>query len=163
MLAQLRGQGQTLSRITGGGSTVMQPSDSRSTYRGARGLDPQVVEQVRHMFGFDKPPLQRYLEMIGSYLRFDFGRSFFQDSTVLHLVLEKLPVSISIGLWSTLLIYMVSIRWASPKAVRDGSRFDVRAAPWCWWAMPYRASCSRSCWWCCSRAAASCTGSRCAA
>jgi microcin C transport system permease protein len=128
MLAQLRGQGQTLSRITGGGSIVMQPSDSHSTYRGARGLDPQVVAQIRHMFGFDKPPLTRYLEMIGSYLRFDFGRSFFQDSTVLHLVLEKMPVSVSIGLWSTLLIYMVSIPLGIAKAVRDGSRFDVASS-----------------------------------
>ena len=128
MLAQLRGQGQTLSRITGGGSTVMQPSNSQSSYRGARGLDPQVVVQIRHMFGFDKPPLQRYLEMIGSYLRFDFGRSFFRDSTVLHLVLEKMPVSISIGLWSTLLIYMVSIPLGIAKAVRDGSRFDVASS-----------------------------------
>ena len=125
MLAELRGQTQTLSRITGGGSDVAQPTDSNGAYRGRRGLDPQTVAQIQHMFGFDKPPLTRYVEMIGSYLRFDFGRSFFRDDTVLHLVLEKMPVSISIGLWSTLLIYLVSIPLGIAKAVRDGSRFDV--------------------------------------
>ena len=125
MLAELRGQTQTLSRITGGGSDVAQPSNSSGMYRGRRGLDPQTVAQIQHMFGFDKPPLTRYLEMIGAYLRFDFGRSFFRDDTVLHLVLERLPVSISIGLWSTLLIYLVSIPLGIAKAVRDGSRFDV--------------------------------------
>ena len=77
------------------------------------------------MFGFDKPPLTRYLEMIGSYLRFDFGQSFFRGDSVLHLVITRMPVSISIGLWSTLLIYLVSIPLGIAKAVRDGSRFDV--------------------------------------
>jgi microcin C transport system permease protein len=126
MLADLRGQGQTMSRITGGGAEVMQQSsDSGSSYRGRRGLDPQLVADIQKMFGFDKPPLQRYLSMMGSYLRFDFGRSFFRDSTVVHLVLEKMPVSVSIGLWSTLLIYLVSIPLGIAKAVRDGSRFDV--------------------------------------
>ena len=125
MLAQLRGETQTLSRITGGGADVAQPADTSSVYRGRRGLDPQTVAQIRHMFGFDKPPLTRYFEMIGSYLRFDFGRSFFRDDTVLHLVLTRLPVSLSIGLWSTLLIYLVSIPLGIAKAVRDGSRFDV--------------------------------------
>ena len=125
MLAELRGQGQTMGRLTGGGAEVMQASGDQSGYRGRRGLDPQTVEQIRHMFGFDKPPLTRYLEMVGSYLRFDFGRSFFRDDSVLHLVLSRLPVSVSIGLWSTLLIYLVSIPLGIAKAVRDGSRFDV--------------------------------------
>jgi microcin C transport system permease protein len=128
MLAELRGQAQTLARVTGGGSDVMQPTDSNSGYRGRRGLDPQTVAQIRHMFGFDKPPLTRYFEMIGSYLRFDFGRSFFRDDTVLHLVLTRMPVSVSIGLWSTLLIYLVSIPLGIAKAVRDGSRFDVASS-----------------------------------
>ena len=128
MLAELRGQTQTLSRITGGGSDVAQPSAASGMYRGRRGLDPQTVAQIQHMFGFDKPPLTRYLEMVGAYLRFDFGRSFFRDDTVLHLVLERLPVSISIGLWSTLLIYLVSIPLGIAKAVRDGSRFDVASS-----------------------------------
>ena len=123
MLAELRGQTQTMSRITGGGSDII--STDSSGYRGRRGLDPQTVAQIQHMFGFDKPPLTRYLQMIGSYLRFDFGRSFFRNDTVLHLVIEKMPVSVSIGLWSTLLIYLVSIPLGITKAVRDGSRFDV--------------------------------------
>jgi microcin C transport system permease protein len=125
MLADIRGKGQTLSRITGGGAEVAAPTGQGPAYRGARGLDPQVVADIRRMFGFDKPPLERYLIMMGNYLRFDFGRSFFQNSTVLDLVLSKMPVSISIGLWSTLLIYLVSIPLGIAKAVRDGSRFDV--------------------------------------
>ena len=126
MLAELRGGGDTTSRLTGGGSEVMAaPSSDNGGYRGRRGLDPQTVLQIKQMFGFDKPPLTRYLEMIGSYLRFDFGSSFFRGDTVLHLVLAKMPVSVSIGLWSTLLIYIVSIPLGIAKAVRDGSRFDV--------------------------------------
>jgi microcin C transport system permease protein len=125
MLADIRGKGQTMSRITGGGAEVAAPAEQGSTYRGGRGLDPQVVADIRKMFGFDKPPLERYLIMMGQYLRFDFGRSFFQNSTVMDLVIAKMPVSISIGLWSTLLIYLVSIPLGIMKAVRDGSRFDV--------------------------------------
>ena len=103
MMAELRGDTQTLGRITGGGSEIVsQGGGDAGTYRGRRGLDPQTVADIRHMFGFDKPPLTRYLEMIGSYLRFDFGKSFFRGDTVLHLVLQRLPVSVSIGLWSTL-------------------------------------------------------------
>ena len=124
MLAELRGQTQTMSRITGGGSVLLQSGDD-SHYRGRRGLDPQTVAQIQHMFGFDKPPLTRYFEMIGNYLRFDFGRSFFRNDTVVHLVLTRMPVSVSIGLWSTLLIYLVSIPLGIAKAVRDGTRFDV--------------------------------------
>ncbi len=127
-LADLRGQTDTLSRVTGSGSDAMQPASDQTSggsYRGRRGLDPQTVAQIRHQFGFDKPPLTRYGEMIGAYLRFDFGRSFFRGDTVLHLVLQRLPVSVSIGLWSTLLIYAVSIPLGIAKAVRDGSRFDV--------------------------------------
>lgn len=125
MLADLRSQTETTSRITGGGSELLPTGSDSGQYRGRRGLDPQTVVQIRHMFGFDKPPLTRYLEMIGSYLRFDFGRSFFRGETVMHLVLTRLPVSVSIGLWSTLLIYLVSIPLGIIKAVRDGSRFDV--------------------------------------
>ncbi len=126
MLAELRGRGGTTSRITGGGAEVMAPPDGN--YRGANGLDPHVVADIKRMFGFDKPPLVRYGEMIRNYLSFDFGRSFFRDRTVLGLVLDKLPVSISIGLWSTLLVYLVSIPLGIRKAVRDGSRFDVASS-----------------------------------
>ena len=98
------------------------------SYRGARGLDPHVVADIKKMFGFDKPPLTRFRDMVGGYLRFDFGRSFFRDQTVLHLIVQKMPVSISLGLWSTLLVYFISIPLGIAKAVRDGSRFDIASS-----------------------------------
>src|SRR5580692_5395643 len=121
MIAELRGKGDLSSRL---GATVSELGGS-GAYRGARGLDPHIVADIRRMFGFDKPPLTRFVEMVGGYLRFDFGRSFFRDQTVLQLILQKMPVSISLGLWSTLLVYVVSIPLGILKAVRDGSRFDV--------------------------------------
>ncbi len=124
MIAELRGKGDTTSRLTGAGS-VEVTAFSDGAYRGARGLDPHVVEDIKKMFGFDKPPLERFEKMLGDYASFDFGRSFFRDQTVLELVLQKMPVSISLGLWSTLLVYLVSIPLGISKAVRDGSRFDV--------------------------------------
>jgi microcin C transport system permease protein len=84
-----------------------------------------VIDDIKKMFGFDKPPLTRFAEMVGGYLRFDFGRSFFRDRSVLSLIVDKLPVSLSLGLWSTVLIYLVSIPLGIRKAVRNGSRFDV--------------------------------------
>ncbi len=131
MIAELRGKGAGVTgRITGQGAReAAGPSESgASGYRGARGLDPAIVADIRKMFGFDKPAWQRFLEMVGNYLRFDFGRSFFRDESVLRLVAQKMPVSISIGLWSTLLIYLVSIPLGISKAVRDGSRFDVASS-----------------------------------
>ena len=103
-------------------------SDSGSGYRGARGLDAAQIEALKKQFGFDKPAGERFLEMVGNYLRFDFGRSFFRDDTVIHLVLQKMPVSLSLGLWSTLLVYLISIPLGIRKAVRDGSRFDVASS-----------------------------------
>jgi microcin C transport system permease protein len=124
MIAELRGKGETAGRITGAGvSEASTPSGT--TYRGARGLDPAIVADITRMFGFDKPPLTRFLDMVSSYLRFDFGRSFFRDQTVLELVRQKMPVSVSLGLWSTLLVYFISIPLGIAKAVRDGSRFDL--------------------------------------
>ena len=124
MMADLKGHGAGgTERLMGGGNEVA--AGNAGDYRGARGLEPQTVAQIRHMFGFDKPPLTRFLLMIKGYVTFDFGRSFFRDQTVLHLIAEKLPVSISLGLWSTLLIYLVSIPLGIAKAVRDGSRFDM--------------------------------------
>ena len=127
MIAELKGHGgDTMGRVTGGGGGgEISASSTESTYRGARGLDPKMVQDIRKMFGFDKPPLERFLKMVGGYLTFDFGRSFFRDQTVLALIGQKMPVSISIGLWSTLLVYFVSIPLGIAKAVRDGSRFDV--------------------------------------
>jgi microcin C transport system permease protein len=99
--------------------------DVTSKYHGARGLDPELVKDLERQFGFDKPAYQRFLLMMGNFLRFDFGKSFFRDESVVGLVLEKMPVSISLGLWTTLLVYLISIPLGIRKAVRDGSRFDV--------------------------------------
>ena len=96
-----------------------------STYRGAQGLDPEFIAEIEKQFGFDKPPLERFWLMLGNYATFDFGKSYFRDETVVNLVLEKMPVSISLGLWTTLLVYLISIPLGVAKAVRDGSRFDV--------------------------------------
>ncbi|MGE0822419.1 MAG: microcin C ABC transporter permease YejB [Candidatus Binatia bacterium] len=108
----------------GGGGTASGVG-STSTYRGARGLDPQLIQQLEKQYGFDKPPAERFFQMMKSYLLFDFGNSFFQDRSVISLMLEKLPVSISLGLWTTLLVYLISIPLGIRKAVRDGSAFDV--------------------------------------
>lgn len=114
-----------------GGAEVAQSQPSPSGgggqgfYRGARGLDPAFVAEIQKQFGFDKPPSERFLKMVRDYLHFDFGNSFFRDQSVVSLVAEKMSVSISLGLWSTLIIYMVSIPLGIAKAVRDGSRFDV--------------------------------------
>jgi microcin C transport system permease protein len=95
------------------------------SYRGTQGLDPEFIAEIEKQFGFDKPPLERFGLMIGNYLTFDFGESYFRDETVFNLVLDKMPVSISLGLWTTLLVYLISIPLGIAKAVRDGSRFDV--------------------------------------
>ena len=130
MIAELRGTAVSATeRITGGGGDIVRAPDGGSTiesaYRGARGLDPAIVKEIERMFGFDKPPLERFTDMMGNYLTFDFGRSFFRDRTVVELIIEKMPVSISLGLWTTLLVYLISIPLGVQKAVRDGSRFDV--------------------------------------
>jgi microcin C transport system permease protein len=104
----------------GGGEQV-----STSGYRGSRGLSEKYIAQIRAKFGFDRPPLERFGKMLWDYLRFDFGRSFFRDISVIDLIKEKLPVSITLGLWMTLLSYGVSIPLGIAKAVRDGSRFDL--------------------------------------
>ena len=102
-----------------------QSSELNSKYRGSQGLDPELIAELERMYGFDKPLHERYFQMIGQYLRFDFGESFYRDQSVVELVKEKMPVSISLGLWTTLLVYFVSIPLGIAKAVRDGSRFDV--------------------------------------
>jgi len=102
---------------TGAGTT--------SAYRGAQGLDPELIKDIERQFGFDKPAPERFLRMMWNFLRFDFGNSFFLDRSVTSLVIEKMPVSISLGLWDMLLVYLISIPLGVAKAVRDGSRFDV--------------------------------------
>ncbi|MGH7080752.1 MAG: ABC transporter permease subunit, partial [Acetobacteraceae bacterium] len=122
MIAKLKGQGAVLSGVTGQG----QPEAAGpGLYRGEQGLDPHLIAQIRKMFGFDKPPLTRFADMLKNYATFHLGRSFFLDKPVLSLVLNRMPVSISLGLWSTLLVYLVSIPLGIAKAVGDGSRFDL--------------------------------------
>jgi microcin C transport system permease protein len=96
-----------------------------SKYRGAQGLDPEFIKKLEVQFGFDKPAYQRFFMMLWDYMRFDFGKSYFRDVSVLQLIREKLPVSISLGVWLTLMTYLISIPLGIRKAVRDGSRFDV--------------------------------------
>ena len=132
--AQGRGTSAALQRLTGqgsrevtpqGGTSVTGKDQNDSLYRGSRGLDPQVVAEIRKRFGFDKPILQRYGEMMWRYLRMDFGDSLFQGASVVGLVIQSLPVSISLGVWSTLIIYLVSIPAGIRKAVKNGTRFDL--------------------------------------
>jgi len=96
-----------------------------SAYRGSRGLDPKFIAALNKQFGFDKPPLERFGMMLWNYARFDFGQSYFRDVPVLQLIREKLPVSITLGVWMTILSYGVSIPLGIAKAVRDGTRFDI--------------------------------------
>jgi microcin C transport system permease protein len=96
-----------------------------SKYRGAQGLDPEFIKSLERQFGFDKPAYQRFFLMLSNYLRFDFGKSYFRDVSVLQLIKEKLPVSISLGIWMTLLSYLISIPLGIRKAVHDGAQFDV--------------------------------------
>src|SRR5262245_38354802 len=99
--------------------------DISGKYRGAQGLDPEFIKQLEKQFGFDKQAHERFVQMLWNYIRFDFGRSYFRDVNVLQLIKEKLPVSISLGLWLTLLSYLISIPLGIRKAVSDGSRFDI--------------------------------------
>jgi microcin C transport system permease protein len=135
MIAQIQGTAtDATSRISGGGgdnlnrgtdSSQLGGGGAASKYRGAQGLDPKFIAEIEKQFGFDKPPLERFGLMMRDYLTFDFGRSYFKSARVLDLVESKLPVSISLGLWTTLLTYLISIPLGIRKAVRDGSRFDI--------------------------------------
>ena len=112
----------------GGGAQQGMPGDvsaAPSKYRGAQGLDPEFIASLEKQFGFDKPAHERFGMMIWNYLRFDFGESYFRDTSVLKLIAERMPVSISLGLWMTLISYSISIPLGIRKAVKDGSRFDV--------------------------------------
>ena len=121
------------SGLPGAGDSGMGASHARTGvgniseghYRGGRGLDPEVIAEITHRYGFDKPIHERYFKMLGDYLRFDFGDSLFRSASVLQLIKDSLPVSITLGLWSTLIIYLVSIPLGIRKAVSNGSHFDV--------------------------------------
>ncbi|MGG7519018.1 microcin C ABC transporter permease YejB [Allorhizobium undicola] len=126
VVAQLTGQGDGADqRLSGGGDMQGLGGDDSSRYRGSQGLDPALIAKLEKQFGFDKPPLTRFLDMMWNYSRFDFGESFFRNARVTDIILEKMPVSISLGLWVMLLSYAISIPLGIAKAVRDGSRFDV--------------------------------------
>jgi microcin C transport system permease protein len=131
VIAQLQGNDTTTSsRVGGGGGDVAGGSaagagDSNSAYRGAQGLDPAFIKELEKQFGFDKPAHERFVKMLGDYATFNFGKSYFRDAPVLQLIKEKLPVSISLGLWILIIGYAVSIPLGIRKAVSDGSRFDI--------------------------------------
>ena len=131
VIADLTGQGNSADqRLNGGGGDLTAQQDVsaaeiNSKYRGAQGLDPELIAKLEKQFGFDKPPLTRFLDMMGNYIRFDFGESFFTNTTVIDLILQKMPVSISLGVWILLLSYLISIPLGIAKAVRDGSAFDL--------------------------------------
>jgi microcin C transport system permease protein len=134
-IARLRGTEVSATQRVSGAQGEAAPGQARtgpqssaaenSRYRGARGLPPEFIKELEHQYGFDKPPVERFLLMMRNYLTFDFGTSFFRDRSVVQLIIDKLPVSISIGLWSTLLVYGISIPLGIKKAVRDGTPFDV--------------------------------------
>jgi microcin C transport system permease protein len=139
MIARLKGTAvEATARLSGsaGGETAAAGAardaagaagagDVTAKYRGARGLDPELIRELERQYGFDRPPLERFLRMMRSYLVLDFGTSFFRDRRVTDLLVEKLPVSVSLGLWTTILVYLISIPLGVAKAVRDGSAFDV--------------------------------------
>ncbi len=126
ILARIEGEGDVFKNIAGGGDAgTQQQIGGDERYAGARGLPPEFIASLEKQFGFDKPAWRRFVEMMGNYLRFDFGESYFRSISVVDLVIEKMPVSITLGLWSTLLAYLISIPLGIRKAVRDGSRFDT--------------------------------------
>jgi len=136
IIAQLTGHDSSIvTRIGGGGGETMGGAQSQlgqgaadvvtSKYRGAQGLDPEFIKSLEKQFGFDKPAYERFFIMLWNYVRFDFGKSYFRDVSVLQLIKEKLPVSISLGLWMMFLTYMISVPLGIRKAVRAGEPFDV--------------------------------------
>lgn len=113
------------SRVTSGINSEIKQGSSDSKYRGAQGVDPEYIEALEKLYGFDKPLHERYFSMLWRYINFDFGDSFYRDKSVIDLIYEKMPVSISLGLWTTLLAYLISIPLGIKKATAHGSRFDV--------------------------------------
>ena len=122
-LAELQGIGGGAGGSFAGGS--VDTLSSGGDYRGSNGLPPELVERIQKLYGFDKPAPERFWLMVKSYLSFDFGESYYRDRSVTELIVERIPVSLSLGLWSTLIAYMVSIPLGIRKAVKDGSRFDI--------------------------------------
>jgi microcin C transport system permease protein len=129
IIAQLQGNEAGSSRVSGGGgdfsSAARAQATGQSAYRGAQGIDPEFIAELNKQFGFDKPAPERFVKMLWDYLRFDFGKSYFRDTSVLRLIKEKLPVSMTLGLWMLILTYGISIPLGVAKAVRDGTPFDT--------------------------------------
>ena len=126
IIAQMEGEGDVFESIAGGGGDAgIGGGGGDERYLGARGLPPEFIAELEKEFGFDKPPVERFFSMIWNYMRLDFGESYFRSIGVFELVAEKLPVSITLGLWSTVIAYLVSIPLGVRKAVRDGSKFDT--------------------------------------
>ena len=132
MIAQVTGQSTSATaRLSGSGSEVMAKAptpgagNNSSVYRGAQGLDPEFIKRIEKMYGFDKPAYERFGMMVWNYMTFDFGESYFRKAPVIDIVLEKMPVSLTLGIASTLILYLVCIPLGIAKAVRNGSRFDV--------------------------------------
>ncbi len=124
IISQLENDSSATDRITGGGSEVQSGGES-TIYEGARGLPPELIADLEKQFNLDKPAYQRFFLMMGDYFRFEFGESYFRSISVLELIKEKLPVSITLGVWSTLLAYLISIPLGIRKAVSDGTSFDT--------------------------------------
>lgn len=127
MIARLSGFDSAATGTIGGGETgfAEEVGDDALKYRGGQGLDPDFVAELERQYGFDKPAPVRFFLMVRDFAHFDFGRSYFRDIEVIDLIAEKLPVSISLGLWTTLIAYLISIPLGIRKAVQDGSSFDV--------------------------------------
>jgi len=136
MISQIQGTSvdatERFSGSSSGGETVKSAAADTSggggAYRGARGLPKELIQRIEKMYGFDKPIGERFILMMKNYLVFDFGESFFRNKRVVDLIIDKMPVSISLGLWTTLLVYFISIPLGIAKAVRDGSRFDLSSS-----------------------------------
>ncbi len=125
IISQMQGGGDVFGGFAGGAEdATLSGADTSSDYLGARGLPPEFIKELEEQFGLDKPPLERFAGMLWNYVQFDFGESYFKKQTVIELIKDKLPVSITLGLWSTLIAYLISIPLGIRKAVRDGSRFD---------------------------------------
>lgn len=124
VIARMTDSGDVFGSFAGGETDAAIGDEDGGGYAGARGLPPEFIEELKVLYGLDKPPLERFIGMMWNYLRFDFGESYFRSVSVTDLVLEKMPVSVTLGLWSTLIAYLISIPLGIRKAVRDGSRFD---------------------------------------
>ena len=131
-IAQIKGTEVSVTeRFTSSGGEQLNNNQNKSynstesKYRGSQGIDPDLIMELEKQYGFDKPPLKRFFEMLSNYLVFDFGESFYKDRSVISLIIEKLPVSISLGLWTTLFVYLISIPLGIKKAIKDGTKFDI--------------------------------------